>query len=87
MTAQSSDTNPTKKVHIVRYTLHWRGRWFGLGGGGGRDNRRVYTSTRSQIRICIWITIHMGEVVFSLPPCKHNQSGSGLESLCKWVYK
>ena len=45
MTAQSSDTNPTKKVHIVRYTLHWRGRWFGLGGGGGGGT--IGASTRA----------------------------------------
>ena len=28
-----------------------------------RGKRRVYTSIRSRIRIRIWITIHMGEVV------------------------
>ena len=38
-----------------------------VGGGGGGDIsgslRRIYVSTRSRIRIRIWITIHMGEVV------------------------
>ena len=49
--------------------------------------RCVYTSTRSRIRILIWIAIqrwseynYMHGFESSLPPCKHNQSGSRSES-------